>query len=173
MTPRKKQIIWILVVFLIVVSADQISKAVIRTVFPDVERYYYRASGPVFFRFTHQINPGVVGGMFRENPVMAYAAPLFATCILLYLFRYLEPTSKLQSTAYGLIAGGAIGNLIDRLRLGHVTDFLEFHFYFIPFKFPWKDFPPFNCADTAICTGVFFLIISWYWVGQNDAVNAA
>ncbi len=171
MSARRKQVLWILAVFATVVIVDQVTKAIICITIPDIERVYYLGSHPVFFRFSHQVNEGVVGGMFRYKPVLAYAAPLFATCILLYLFRFLEPGSRLQSTAYGLIAGGAIGNLIDRLRLGHVTDFLQFHFYFIPFDFPWKYFPAFNVADSSICTGVFLLIVSWYWIGQPDAVD--
>ena len=160
-TPRKKQLLWIALVFLAVVCADQASKAAIIARFPYPELGISSAKGPTFFRLTHQRNPGGVGGLFRDNRIMRIAAPLLATFILLYLYRHLDPLAKLQSTAYGLIAGGAVGNLIDRLRFGSVTDFLEFNFYFIPFNFPWKHFPAFNLADSAICTGVFFLILTW------------
>lgn len=173
MTPRKKQIALILVVFTCVVCVDQVSKAIIRSVYPGPETVRMVGPHPVFFRFTHQHNPGIVGGIFRDKPVMAYAAPLCATLVLIYLFRHLLAASNVQSIGYGLICGGAVGNLADRIRLGHVTDFLQFHFYFIPFDFPWKYYPAFNFADASICTGVFLLILSWYWVGQNDAVHAA
>ena len=55
--------------------------------------------------------------------------------------------------ALSLVAGGAIGNLIDRLNYGYVVDFLDFH---------WKyeaHFPAFNVADTAISVGVFFMLL--------------
>ncbi len=87
-----------------------------------------------------------------------------ATVVLVYLFRHLDVYSIRQALAYGMVAGGAGGNLIDRIRLGHVTDFLQFYFYFIPFDFPWKRYPAFNVADSAICVGVFLLIISWHKV---------
>jgi signal peptidase II len=171
-TPRKKQILWIVIVFLVVVTVDQTTKTIVRTFCP-VEKYLILGKDPQFFRISHQENPGVVGGVFRENRVMAHAAPLLATLVLLYLFSHLDMKSKIQSTAYGMIWGGAIGNLVDRLRLGVVTDFLQFHFYFIPFDFPWKLFPAFNVADSCICTGVFFLIVSWYWIGEKRVPNAA
>ena len=173
MTPRKKQILWILLVFTCVLSVDQITKAIIMSVYPAPERYYNASEGPTFFRFSHQRNPGIVGGIFRHKQVMAYLAPLFAGCVLVYLFRHLEMTSKLQSTAYGMIAGGAVGNYTDRIRLGSVTDFLQFDFYFIPFDFPWKYFPAFNVADSCICTGVFLLIVSWYWFEKHNVPDAA
>jgi signal peptidase II len=171
-TPRKKQILWIVIVFLAVVTVDQTTKTIVRAICP-VEKYIVIGPDPQFFCISHQQNPGVVGGIFRENRLMAHAAPLLATLVLVYLFSHLEMKSKLQSTAYGMIWGGAVGNLVDRLRLGVVTDFLQFHFYFIPFDFPWKLFPAFNVADSCICTGVFVLIVSWYWTGEKRVPDAA
>ena len=171
MTPRKKQVVWILIVLVTVLCVDQATKSIIRAVCP-VDKYILLDDHPRFFRISHQQNPGVVGGMFHDNRVMAYAAPLLATLVLLYLFRHLDAASKLQSTAYGMIWGGALGNLADRIRLGVVTDFLQFYFYFIPFNFPWKHYPAFNVADSCICVGVFSLIVSWYWIGDKHAPDA-
>jgi len=165
---RQKQLLWILTVFLCVLCADQITKAIILAKIPEPEVVRTLSASPRFFRFTHQRNPGLVGGMFRDNPLMAFAAPVFASFVLLYLFRHLAPSSRVQSIAYGLVGGGAVGNLVDRVRLGSVTDFLQFHFYFIPFDFPWKHYPAFNIGDSAICTGVFLLILSWHVTPQTD-----
>lgn len=170
MTQRKKQVIGILVVFACVVCVDQVAKALVMRAFHE-PTFRVPSDGPEFFRLTHQRNPGLVGGLFRTKPVMAYLAPVAASMVLLYLFRYLEASSKVQTLAYGLIAGGAVGNLIDRVRLGSVTDFLQFHFYFIPFDFPWKYYPAFNVADACICTGVFLLVVSWYFVEQDHAAD--
>ena len=170
MTFRRKQLIWIAVVFACVLIVDQVTKAIVVSLIP--EGSYTPAEGVRFFRFTHQRNPGLVGGMFVTRPIMAYIAPLGACVVLAYLFRYLNPGSRVQSLAYGLVAGGAAGNLLDRFRLGSVTDFLQFHFYFIPFDFPWKMYPAFNVADSAICTGVFLLVVSWYVLGDHDAAHA-
>ena len=171
MTPRKKQVLWIFIVFLTVLSADQATKSIVRAVCP-VEKYITLGGHPEFFRISHQENPGVVGGMFRDNRVLAHAAPILATFVLLYLFRHLDIASRIQSTAYGMIWGGAIGNLADRIRLGAVTDYLQFYFYFIPFDFPWKHYPAFNFADMCICGGVFSLIVSWYWIGEKHVPDA-
>jgi len=170
-TQRRRQVACILVVFACVVCADQVTKALLLHTFPE-PTMGLPSEGPQFFRLTHQRNPGLVGGLFRDKPVLAYAAPLAASLVLLYLFRYLDPSSKVQTLAYGLIAGGAVGNLIDRLRLGSVTDFLQFHFYFVPFNFPWKYYPAFNVADSCICTGVFLLVVSWYFMGTDYAADA-
>ncbi len=164
---RRKQVIWILAVFGAVVVCDQVSKAVIRARIP-LNDYTAATDGPRFFRFTHQHNTGLVGGLCTGNRIVAITAPLLATAVLVYLFKHLNPASKLQSIAYGLVAGGAIGNLMDRLLLGGVTDFLQFHFYFIPLDFPWKHYPAFNVADSAICTGVFILIVTWHFLDRHD-----
>jgi len=169
-TPLKKQVAAILLVFVCVVCADQVSKAVVRAKMSPSHYPVFRSDGP-FFQFTHQHNEGLVGGMFSGNRLVARLAPVFASFVLLYLFRYLDPASKVQSVAYGLVAGGAIGNLIDRFRLGWVTDFLQFHFYFIPFEFSWKRYPAFNVADSAICVGVLLLVITWHTAKADDAAD--
>lgn len=171
MTPKKRQILLILTALALVVCLDQITKTVVIR-YIDEGTFVPAAKGPKFFQFTHQRNYGLVNGMFSTQPKLAYAAPFVATLVLLYLYRHLDVPSKVQAWAYGMIGGGAIGNLIDRVRLGSVTDFLQFHFHFIPFNFPWKYYPAFNVADSAICVGVFLLVVSWYAAGtppKNEA----
>lgn len=160
MKTRKEQILIILAIFVVVVVADQVSKAIVRHYIPIVDNPFAGRDNQFFF-FTHQQNPGLVNGIFQDRPLLAKSMPLFACGVLIYLFRYLDPTSRLQALAWGLVAGGAIGNIIDRLWFGVVTDFLQVHFYFIKFDFPWKRYPAFNLADSAICVGVVLLILSW------------
>lgn len=158
MSGRRTQVTWILVTFVTVLVIDQVTKALVTRYIPDFRPY----QDGVFFQLTYQTNPGLVGGMFGDVPWVAMVAPVLATLVLAYLYRHLEPGSKLQGLAYGLIAGGALGNLVDRFfRTGGVVDFLQVHFYFIPFDFPWKQYPAFNMADSAICTGVFLLLFGW------------
>lgn len=168
---RERQLTWILVVAVCVLCLDQISKTVIRKKIPQVG-VSFEQSQPTFFRFVHQKNRGLVGGMFQDHPRIAYTAPLIATVVLLYLFKHLDPGSKGQMLAYGMVAGGALGNLIDRFWHGGVIDFLQFHFYFIPIDFPWKKYPAFNVADSAICVGVFLLILGWGRPGKSDAADS-
>jgi lipoprotein signal peptidase len=55
--------------------------------------------------------------------------------------------------------------------LGAVTDFVQVHFYFVPFDFPWKFFPAFNVADACIDIGVVLLLITWGWHGRRDVAR--
>jgi len=156
MNPRKKQALWIFSVLGTVFTLDQISKAI---VIRNVEAHApYR--GDIFFHVTHQRNTGLIGGAFSDIPLVAYIAPLFAFLVLVYMYTQLNTHSRIQAIAYGMIMGGATGNILDRLRFGSVTDFLQFHFYFIPFDFPWKYYPAFNIADAGIILGVSLLFIT-------------
>lgn len=163
-TSRKSQLIWIGSAFAVVLIADQVTKAlVVKSI---------ALNGPhlaeTFFYFVHQRNTGLMGGLFRDIPAVAFIAATFATIVLLYLYRHLERHSRLQALAYGMILGGALGNFIDRIHYGAVIDFLQVHFYFVPFDFPWKDWPAFNIADSSICVGVALLILSWNLGVRSD-----
>jgi signal peptidase II len=79
--------------------------------------------------------------------------------IILLFLHHLSPATTLSIVSVGLILGGAVGNLIDRLRFGCVTDFIEIHIQNI---FSW---PAFNLADTAIVVGIFTFIFSLYQSG--------
>ncbi len=111
-----------------------------------------------FFHITYVRNPGAAFGMLSDN---AYRVPFFISVsviatvgIIWYLYR-LPQNKPWQYPALGLILSGALGNLIDRLRLGEVIDFLDFHWY----NYHW---PAFNLADSAICVGVgIMLVCTW------------
>ena len=66
----------------------------------------------------------------------------------------------LFAASLALILGGAIGNLIDRIRIGYVLDFLDFHFYWLTSFFRGGHFPAFNIADAAITAGVIGLLLN-------------
>ena len=167
MTARQRQFKWLFTTLFCVLVFDQITKSIVLASI-EVDPGYRENT---FFYFTHQRNEGLVGGMFSGYPYVTLIAPIVATLTLIYLFRHLNPASRLQSLAFGMVMGGALGNLTDRIRLGSVTDFLQFHFYFIPFDFYWKFYPAFNIADSAIVVGVFVLVLSWNTTqpAQSDA----
>ena len=110
-----------------------------------------------FFQIVNWRNTGAAWGIFRDyNLVLAIVSAL--TVLALYIFRH---TFGVQRTgpalALGLIAGGIVGNVIDRIRLGSVVDFLDF--YVARYNWHW---PAFNVADSAICIGVvLYIIVSW------------
>ena len=77
---------------------------------------------------------------------------LAVSILLVFWIKKLKPEEKMQALSFSLILGGAIGNLIDRVRLGYVVDFIEIYYK----EFSW---PAFNIADSAITIGVTILII--------------
>lgn len=107
-----------------------------------------------FFSLVLVRNRGVSFGLFNgDSPANAVLFSLVAAVVVAGLMVWLWRTrSALVGGALGLVAGGAVGNVIDRLRFGAVTDFLDFH---------WGEwhFPAFNLADSAITVGVVMLVI--------------
>lgn len=102
---------------------------------------------PGFFDLFLQFNTGGAFSLFHERPTVILVFALLAVAWMLWHVHRLSAEQWLEHLALGLIIGGAIGNLIDRFRLGFVVDF--FHVY-------WKEWywPTFNIADSAICVGV-------------------
>ncbi|PCJ65101.1 MAG: signal peptidase II [Candidatus Hydrogenedentota bacterium] len=165
MIPQLPKWKWVVGVSAIVLLADLISKSIVmRTL--EVNMPY---RGDVFFHFTHQQNRGLIGGAFSGVPLVPIIAPLFALALLIYMYRYLDPQSRIQQIAYGVALGGAFGNQIERVFRQSVTDFLQFNFYFIPFDFPWKYYPSFNVADCGIVVGVLILAFSWQKEPKTNA----
>jgi signal peptidase II len=66
---------------------------------------------------------------------------------------------RVLASALALVLGGALGNLVDRLRYGHVVDFLDFHWTWLGFLFPGGHFPAFNLADSAITAGAILMVL--------------
>jgi signal peptidase II len=107
------------------------------------------------FRVTHITNSGAAFGIFpNQGNFFIVIAVVVALAIVLY-YRYLPTGSWLVRLSLGLQLGGAIGNLLDRIRYGHVVDFIDIGFW-----------PIFNVADIAIVTGVGILA---YCLWREDA----
>ena len=104
-----------------------------------------------FFYITFAKNTGVAFS-FLEGKVPLII--IMTSIIIILILKYIKSTNpnKYESISYGLILGGAIGNLIDRIIYGYVIDFLDFNIFGYPY-------PIFNLADTAIVIGVIALII--------------
>ncbi|WP_292067913.1 signal peptidase II [Brevundimonas sp. UBA7664] len=100
-------------------------------------------------------NPGVTFGLFAGSGALGrWALSAVALLIIGALLAWIWRTrSAMTAAAAGLIAGGALGNLLDRLRFGAVTDFVDLH---------WGDahWPTFNLADAAIVCGVALLLLT-------------
>ena len=133
-----------LLVALAVVLLDQATKEWVRGAFSLHESIPVI---PGFFHLTYIRNTGAAWGMFSgQNLTLSLLA--FAMLLVLVFFRRkIMPPGRLHRIALGLLCGGIVGNLFDRLRLDYVVDFLDF------FVRDWH-WPAFNIADSAICIGV-------------------
>lgn len=143
------------VLALLVLLADQGSKAWVVAAHPA-----WPADGLElirgFFALDYSVNTGGAFGILPQGTLLlALAAGIAAAAILLYSLRARQPLPRLLAVALALPLGGAIGNLLDRVRLGHVVDFLAV--YAGPHR-QWQ-FPVFNVADSAICIGVGLLAL--------------
>ena len=140
------------VVVLIVIAVDQISKFAVEA------RYALHEFEPItgFFNLGLTYNPGAAFSFLANHDgwqrwfftVLAVAAAAF------FMFQIYHSRQKIvQNVGFAMIAGGALGNMLDRLRIGMVVDFLDFH---------WQDmhWPAFNLADSAIFIGVVLVLWS-------------
>ncbi|NPA49030.1 MAG: signal peptidase II [Thermodesulfobacteria bacterium] len=135
---------------LLVLGLDQATKFLVREILAPGE---IRVVIPGFFNLVHVWNPGVAFGFFaRGAEGLRYFFILANLLAAGGLFLYARGKDHLVQFLSGLIAGGALGNLLDRIFYGRVFDFLDFHLG----PYHW---PAFNLADTAITLGVlgFFL----------------
>ncbi len=138
----------------LVSAIDQLSKYLIVT---RLDEYDSISIWNRIFEITHTRNSGGAFGVFQNNEPFANAITLISALISIGIVVSLvfgRVHAKLMKVGLTLIAGGAIGNLIDRLREGSVTDFLHFSYR------PYFDFPVFNLADTAIVIGTGLIILS-------------
>lgn len=121
-----------------------------------------------FFKFVHWGNTGAAWSMFTGNNGALAAVAVVALVILVLARHHFNVHTVGGQVSLGLIIGGIIGNLIDRLRVGHVVDFI--YFYVIRRDGQTSGFPAFNIADSAICIGVGLLfLLSW----QGDSTPAS
>lgn len=121
---------------------DQATKIVVRASLAPGESI--PADG--WFRFTHVTNTGAAFGLFQgQGPLLLLTTVIGVAAIVTY-YLYPPVQTPVLTTSLGLQLGGAIGNLVDRVTLGHVTDFFDFRIW-----------PVFNIADSAIVVGVVVL----------------
>jgi signal peptidase II len=122
---------------------------------------------PGFFNIVRSENPGIAFGIFQENPthsrtLILVTFSILAVLLLAALLWRIDRLDFLSGIGMALIFGGAIGNVYDRIHVGHVTDFLDF---FIG-DYHWYTF---NIADSGICVGASLLILSMLITRQEEA----
>ena len=128
----------------LVIVLDQITKRVVMTTFLPGES---RIVVPHVFWLTYVQNHRGAFGLFGGHPLFMAAIAL-GVVILFYTWYRQDGANAPTHIIFGLILGGAIGNIIDRLRFGYVVDFFDLHWW-----------PVFNVADSAISVGIISLLL--------------
>ena len=139
----------LLIVTALVVILDQLSKLWIAANRPPTHLELL----PGFINLVFVKNYGVVFGLLSDHTELRIALSVAGSVIILVFLHYHPPTTTLGTLSLALILGGGVGNLIDRIRLGYVIDFISFQL------FRW---PAFNIADAALTVGLFALIYYFY-----------
>jgi signal peptidase II len=138
-------------------ALDQLTKYLV------VQSIAYYTAKPVipgFFNLVHVLNKGSAFGFLNHGDIgwqrfFFISASFVAAGIIVYMTKTTRLDSKYHFIALGLLLGGALGNLVDRMRLGEVIDFLDVYVG----DYHW---PAFNVADSAITIGALLLIAVYY-----------
>jgi signal peptidase II len=150
-----------------VVLLDQWTKYLVHTRFHWGESVNILSS---FFALTYVRNSGAAFGLLHRAPPQFrdpffVIVPIVALTVIFAIYLRLTRDQRLTAWALSLIVGGALGNLIDRLRFGFVIDFLDFH---------WKEvyhWPAFNVADSCIVVGVSLMFLQSFFPGAGCTTN--
>lgn len=147
----RRNIGWL--VAILILAADQLAKWAITGPLALPERDAFEIL-PIF-RLIWVANHGVsMGFLVADSDAQRWALALATGAIAVFVAIWLwRETRTMDRIALGLILGGAAGNIVDRVRLGYVTDFLNLHFG------AWSPFYVFNIADAAISIGVALLVL--------------
>ena len=132
-------------VALAAIGADQLTKGIVTSRLGLYDEVH--VAGPLSIH--HVQNSGIAFGLFASATAVVILLTTAAVAWMLYFFARSGSRHPVLPFALGLVIGGSVSNLVDRVRLGHVTDFLDFKFW-----------PAFNLADTFIVVGVAILLLT-------------
>lgn len=142
--------------FLIVVLDQAVKVWVCASFFPGESRPVL----PGWFDLTYVRNTGAAWGLLGGLSGWLAAFSVVMLVVITVFRRSFLCDTLIHRVAFGAMVGGIVGNMIDRLRLAYVVDFLDFQ---------WRGhhFPAFNVADIAICTGVGLYVLSSFWLSAH------
>lgn len=148
----KNKYLWVGSIIGTVLILDQITKYIVEK---QIRLYEVIRVIPGFFNITHVRNKGAAFSLFSSAPetyrsMFFITVTIVAVAVIAVLIR--KTWERLLVVAFSLIAGGAVGNLIDRVRYGEVVDFIQWYVK----SYYW---PSFNVADAAITIGVGLLVV--------------
>ncbi len=156
--PRMKKFVFLATISGFLICLDQVTKMLIHTQFDLGESVTVIRN---FFDITYVRNFGAAFGFLAKShpgfrDMFFLLMPPAALIIILFILRGVEENDKIQVIALSMVFGGAVGNYIDRLHLGYVVDFLDFHMR----EVHW---PAFNVADISIVCGVGILLVLMFF----------
>ena len=154
----------LLIVIAVVLPIDQLSK-----IYIDSTMELHQSSTVIehFFDICYVLNTGAAFGMLADSAMrvpLLVGVALLAGVIIVWIFGRLSAAQQLQRIGLALVFSGAVGNLIDRLRLGAVIDFIDIHWC----QHHW---PAFNVADSVITVGVSLLLIDLWCEERKRSKN--
>jgi signal peptidase II len=134
-------------------AADQLTKAIVTSRLDLYDQVHVVGS----FSIHHVTNSGIAFGFFSSATPIVILLTSLAVAWMLYFFARSGSRHPILPVALGLVIGGSVSNLVDRVRLGHVTDFLDLRYW-----------PAFNLADTFIVVGVAALLLALVISDRNS-----
>lgn len=148
---------WFAAVALVILIVDQLTKLWIRGALAEGSQI---AVLPGWVHLSHVLNHGAAWGMLAGKRFLLIAVAVIVMAVVGSVAREVAGRSKISCLGLALVLGGAIGNLIDRVLYGTVTDFIDLD---TPVR--WlREFPVFNVADSALTVGVALLIIEFLFL---------
>jgi len=142
------------------IGLDQWSKAFVRNSLPIGAIWSPWEWLTPYARIVHWQNTGVAFGMFQGMGTIFAVLALIVSMAIIYYYPRVPSSDRLLRLALGFQLAGALGNLIDRVTIGHVTDFISI-----------GTFPVFNVADSSITVGVIILLISVWMQERREKRN--
>jgi signal peptidase II len=142
----------------VLIVSDQLTKVWITASFPENPCFNstFRPVIGEYAGFSYVCNTGTAFSRFRDSPIVWLPVLIAASAVFWLWYRSLPAGHLMQQIAFGMIIGGATGNLIDRARLGYVVDFVDLR---LSDSLRWYVF---NVADSAIVLGVGLLAIAFW-----------
>ena len=143
---------------IIILLLDQITKLIVQTY--DIHQSVIGS----FFKLDYAENDGIAWSMLSGHNILIIISSL-VLILVIYKLMYSFKTNKLTNFSFGLLFGGVLGNLVDRVFYSYVRDFLSFKIFSY-------NYPIFNIADMAIVIGVFLLVIETFREKDSNEVSS-
>jgi signal peptidase II len=150
-----RSIRWLLLIAILIITLDQITKGLLRNYVPLGEIWSPWEWLTPYARLVHWTNTGVAFGLFQGKNWLFIILAIIVSGGIVYYYPSIPKVDWLIRLALSMQLGGAVGNLIDRIFIGHVTDFISV-----------GNFAVFNVADASITVGVVVLLIG-VWVQES------